>query len=228
MIGAEAVLPKLARHEIALGNLEFLALGVPGEVHRFEPVEQRPWNALQEVRGCDEQHLREVERNPQIVVGEAVVLGRIEHFQQRGGRISLERDAQLIDLVEQEDRVLRARLFHPLDDAARHRPDIGAPVAANVGLIAGSTQRDPHVGTAHRACDGLGDRGLADARRSDEQQRRRARGAIVLVSRSLFLGLLLPELPNREELEHLVFHVLEPVVVLFEDFGRPFEIERLL
>src|SRR6266568_1589620 len=53
-----AVLAVLAQHEIALGDLELLALGVAREVHRLEPVEQRPRNALQEVGGRDEQHLR--------------------------------------------------------------------------------------------------------------------------------------------------------------------------
>ena len=86
--------------------------------------------------------------------------------------IALERRAELVDLVEQEDRVLGARLLHALDDAARHRADVGAAVAADVGLVARAAERDAHVLAPERARDRLGDRRLADARRADEQQDR--------------------------------------------------------
>ena len=81
-------------------------------------------------------------------------------------------DAELVDLVEQEDRVLGAGLLHPLDDAAGHRADVGAAVAADVGLVAHAAERDAHVLAPERAGDRLGDRGLADARRADEEQDR--------------------------------------------------------
>ena len=104
-----------------------------------------------------------------------VVLRRVEHLEQRARRIALERDAELVDLVEQEDRVLGAGLLHPLDDAAGHGADVGAPVAADVGLVARAAERDADVLAPHRAGDRLGDRRLADARRTDEQQDRPAR-----------------------------------------------------
>src|SRR2546421_9194739 len=55
----QAVLGELAQHEIPLRDLELLALGVAREVHGLEPVEQRSRNALEEVRGRDEVHLRQ-------------------------------------------------------------------------------------------------------------------------------------------------------------------------
>ena len=228
LTATQTVLGQLPGNEIPFGDLELLALGVAREVDRLQSIKQRSGDALQEVRGCDEQHFREVERHAEIVVRERVVLRRIEHFEQRGGRVALERNAQLIDFVEQENRVLRACLLHPLDDAARHRADVGAPVAANIGLVPGATQRNAYVRPAHRTRDGLGDRGLADARRSDKQQGRRARGAVVLVPGGFFFRLLLlPQLPDREELEHLVLHVLQAVVILLEDLCGLFQIERL-
>ena len=135
MISTQSVFSELPRHEIALGDLEFLTLGVPGEIDRFEAVEQWSRNVLDEVRGRDEQDLRQIERHAEIVVGKRVILRRVEHFEQRRGGISLEGDAELIDLIEQEDRVFCARLLHALDDAARHRPHVRAPVAANIGLV---------------------------------------------------------------------------------------------
>src|SRR5438445_469758 len=104
-------------------------------------------------------------------------------------RSSWRTPASRLDLVEQEDRVLRARLLHPLDDASRHRADIGAPVAADVRLVTGAAERNPHVRPTHGAGDGLGDRGLADAGRSDEEQDRSPFLLVVLVATRPLLGL---------------------------------------
>ena len=116
------------------------------------------------------------------MVHERVVLGRVEHLEQRARRIALERHAQLVHLVEQEDRVLGAGLLHPVDDPARHGADVGAPVAPDVGLVARAAERDPDVLPPHRAGDALGNRGLADARRADEQQDRAAWRPVVVVA----------------------------------------------
>ena len=106
------------------------------------------------------------------MVHEGVVLGRVEHLEQRARGIALERDAELVHLVQQEDRVLGARLLHPLDDPARHGADVGAAVAPDVGLVARAAERDADVLPSHRAGDRLGHRGLAHARRAHEEQDR--------------------------------------------------------
>jgi hypothetical protein len=54
-------------------------------------------------------------------------------------------------------------------------------VAPDVRLVTGAAQRDPDVAPSHRAGDGLGDGGLADAGRSDEQQDGSA-GLVVVVA----------------------------------------------
>ena len=43
--------------------------------------------------------------------------------------------AQFIDFVEQEDRIDGPSLGHALDDAARHRADVGAAMAADFGFV---------------------------------------------------------------------------------------------
>ena len=129
LVGLHAVLLELARDEVLPGDLLLLALGVAGEIHHFHPVEQRTGNVLDEIGRRDEEHLAQVERHAEIVVHERVVLGRIEHLEQRARRIALERDAELVDLVEQEDGILGAGLLHPLNDAAGHGADVGAAVA---------------------------------------------------------------------------------------------------
>jgi hypothetical protein len=116
----------------------------------------------------------------------------------------------------------------------------------------GIAQRDADVLPAHGASDRLGDRCLADARWTDEEQDRPLGGAIILVARHLRLvrlirchligrclcraGLrfaLLPfargaKLSHGQELEHAVLDVLEAVVVLVEDLGRLTEVEVVL
>ena len=98
----------------------------------------------------------------------------------------------------------------------------------DVGLVACATERDPHVGTSHRPRDGLGDRGLPNARRADEEQDMAFGLLIVLVARRGRPPPLLAQLTHRQELQHLILHVLQPVVILLEDFSGALEVERLL
>ena len=105
---AEPRLLELARDQVLLRDLRLLPLGVARELHDLHAVEQRARNVLDEVRRRDEQHLAQVERHAEVVIGEVVVLRRIEHLEQRARRIALERHAELVDFVEQEDGVLRA------------------------------------------------------------------------------------------------------------------------
>ena len=63
---------------------------------------------------------------------------------------------------------MRAGLLHHLDDLAGERADVGAAVAADLGLVAHAAEREAHELAVHRARDRLGERGLADARRAGE------------------------------------------------------------
>ena len=66
-------------------------------------------NRLGHVRGGDEQHLGEVQLDVQVVVAEAVVLRRVEHLEQRRRGVAAPVRADLVDLVQQDHRVHRAR-----------------------------------------------------------------------------------------------------------------------
>ena len=132
-----------------------------------------------------------------------VVLLRVQHLEQRRGRVAAEIRAHLVDLVQQEQRVGRLRLLHRLDDLARHRADIGAPVAADLGLVAHAAQGEAHEVAARRLGDRLAERGLADARRADEAQDR----ALHLVDALL----------DREILEDPLLDLLQAVMVGVED-----------
>ncbi len=166
LLGREALLLELARDEVVAGDVELLPLGVARKLHRLHPVQQRAGDVLEEVGGADEEHLAQVERHAEVVIGEAVVLRRIEHLEQRARGVALEGDAELVHLVEEEDGVLGAGLLHPLDDAPRHSARRCA--GARRCRPRRGRRLGPRVLPPHGAGDGLGHRRLADARRTRE------------------------------------------------------------
>src|SRR5438105_9495793 len=74
---------------------------------------------------------------------------------------------------------------HALNDPTGHGADVGAPVAADVRLVAGAAQRNAHVGPAHGARDRLGDRRLANARGRSEEHTSELQSRVDLVCRLL-------------------------------------------
>ena len=108
----------------------------------------------------------------EVVVAEGVVLRRVEHLEQRRGGVAAEVGAHLVDLVEHEDRVARAGVAQGPDDRPGQRADVGAAVAADLGLVAHAADRDPLELAPQRPGDRAAEAGLADARRA-----RRSRGS---------------------------------------------------
>ena len=174
----QAVAFHLPRPEIAAGDVDLLVGRVAVEADHFHPVEQRPRDVVGHVGGGDEHHVRQVERHVQVVILEVVVLRPIEHLEQRRRRIAAPVVSQLVDLVEQDHRVHRAGVTQGADQPPRQRADVGAPVAADLGLVADAAERHPHELAAGRLGDRLANGGLARARRADERQDR-ARALVV-------------------------------------------------
>ena len=157
--------------------------------------------------------LRQVEGDAEIVVAEGRVLLGVEHLEQRRGRIAVEAGAELVHLVEHHHRVARAGLADRLDDVAGQRADIGAAVAADLGLVVHAAEAEPRELAAGRARDALAERGLADAGRADEAQ-----------DRALALGI---ELAHREIFEDAPLDLRQAVVVLVEDAARLGDVDRV-
>ena len=88
-------------------------------------------------------HVGQVQVELEVVVAERVVLRRVEHLEQRRRRVAAVVRADLVDLVEQHDRVHRAGLLDGPDDPAGQRADVRPPVAADLGLVADAAERDP-------------------------------------------------------------------------------------
>jgi hypothetical protein len=126
----------LARDQVFLGNIELFVLGVARQLDDLHAVLQRHRDAAQGVRRGDEHHVAEVVVEVEIMIVEGVVLLGVEHLEQRSCRITAKVGAHLVDLVEQEQRVVAAHLLQALHDLAGQGADIGAAVAANLGLVA--------------------------------------------------------------------------------------------
>ena len=214
LLALEPVGLQLLRDEVALGDAELLFLGVARELDHVHPVEERRRNRVELVRGADEEHLREVERKVEIVVAEGRVLLGIEHLEHRARGVAAEVGAHLVDLVDQEHRVLRLGVAQGPDDRSGHGADVRAPVPADLGLVADASDRDADELATQRARDRLAERRLADSGRADEAEDR---------PREVVL-----QLRDREVLEDPLLDLVEVEVVLVEDLARAHEIEVVL
>ena len=120
---------------------------------------------VQGVGGGDEHHLGEVEVHLEVVIveGRGSAPGRAPPAAPRPGRPGS--PCAILSISSSRNSGLRdAGLGHVLDDLARQRADIGAAVAADLGLVAHAAERHAHELAVGGARDGLAERGLADAR----------------------------------------------------------------
>ena len=147
------------------------------------------------------------------MIVEGVVLLRVEHLEQRRRRVAAEVGRHLVDLVEQEDGVVRARLAQALDDLAGHRADVRAAVAADLGLVAHAAERQAHELAPGRARDALPSEVLPTPGGPTKQRT----GPLIFRQRL-----------HREVLEDALLDLFEAVVILFEDPLGLLEVELLL
>src|SRR5262249_22163779 len=142
-----------------------------------------------------------------------VLLG-IEHLEQRARRIAAEVGAELVDLVQHEQRIARAGAADAADDVAGQRADVGAAMAADLGLVADAAEGLADELPPERLRDRTAERGLARSRWSDEAQDRRTR--------------VLLEPAHHQVLEDALLDLVEAVVILVEHGARVAEIEVVL
>ncbi len=162
----QPVLANLAWHQVALGDLDLLILGIAGQADDFHSIEKSGLNGVGDVGGGDEENPREIDIDPEVVVAKGVVLLRIEDLEQRRRRVATKVGTDLVDFVEHEDRIDGARLLQTLNHPARQGADIGPPVAANLGLVADPTERGSDEAAAQRPGDGPAEGGLSNPRRA--------------------------------------------------------------
>ena len=220
LVLAQSVALDLPRPQVALRDRDLLVGGVSVEADHLHAVEERARDRLGHVPRRDEEDLREVELDVEVVVAERVVLGGVEHLEQRRGGISAPVCADLVDLVEHDHRVHRPGVAERSNEPAGEGADVRAAVAADLGLVADPAERHADELAPGRACDGLADRGLARARRADEGEDR-ARALVGLDAP------LLAELRDGDVLDDAVLHVLEACVILVEHLAGVPRVESL-
>jgi hypothetical protein len=134
------VVRDLFRDQVLGGDLELLLLGIAGQLQDLHPVAQRGRDRIEHVGRRQEQHFGEIERYVEVVIAKRVVLFRVEDLEERRRGIAAEVGAQLVDFVEDEDRILRFRAPKALDDLPRQRSNVRATVTAYFRLVAHAAQ----------------------------------------------------------------------------------------
>ena len=192
-------------------DLKFLFFGVTGEPDHFHAVAQGGLDRIEHVCCRHEHGVREIEDHAEIVVAEAVVLFRVEHFEQRRRRVAAKVRTDLVNLVEHDERVVCAHLLQSLNDPAGHRADISAPVAAYLRFVVQTAQREPNEFSIKRARNRTTQRGFTDAGRADQTQDRSLRSLL--------------QLAHRQRFDDALFDFLQAVMIFIENLLRFFEIE---
>ena len=169
---------------------------------------------MQNVGRRDEEDLTQIILHIEIVVNKHKILLGIQNFEQRGRRIAAEVHGHLFHFVQHEDRIARAGLLHHLDDLAGQRADIGAAMAADLGLVPHAAERHAHELAAGGLGDGHAQRSLAHAGRSHKAQDRT-------------LGIL-HQAAHRQEFQDALFDFLQAVVVRFEHLLGEFQVADFL
>ena len=198
---------------MTLRDLELLARGVALELDDLHTVQQRRRDRVEGVCGAYEEHITQIIRYVHVVIGEGAVLLRIEDLEESARRITVEGARELVDLVEHHDRVRHTGLRDAIHDPARHRPDVGTTMAADICFITYTTEGNAHVLAVQCLRDGLADRGLAGTRGTDEDED----GA----------GLGLPEVHHRDLLDDTLLHLLHAEMILIEDLLGLAEVDGL-
>ena len=131
------------------------------------------------------------------------------------GGVAAKVRAHLVDLVDHEHGVARARVAQGADDRPRHRADIGAPVAADLRLVADPADRDALELAPERLRDRPAEAGLPHPRAA-----RRSRGSGPCELRV--------QLAHRQVLEDAVLDLLQVVVIGVEDLARVGDVKVVL
>ena len=212
LLRGDAILLDLPGNEIAEGDVLLLLLAVALQEDQFHAVKQGRRNRIQHIRGADEQGLRQIEWDIEIVIAEGVVLLRIQRLEQCRRRIAAEVAAQLVDLVEHHHRVVGFGSANALDNLARQRADVGAPMASNLRLVVHSAQRDALELAAQCTSDGPAQAGLTHSRRPNKAE-----------DRPLHIRL---QLENAQIVEDAVLYFLQFVVILVQNLLGLLDIDR--
>mmetsp|Transcript_28790 Transcript_28790/g.73373 ORF Transcript_28790/g.73373 Transcript_28790/m.73373 type:complete len:463 (+) Transcript_28790:906-2294(+) len=201
------------RLQVGARDGHLLVAGVARQADDLHAVQQRARDGVQHVGGAHEQHLGQVDGHVQVVVHEARVLLGVQQLQQRGRGVARVAAPQLVDLVDQHQRVGGLRVLEALHHLAGHGAHVRAPVALDLGHVVQAAHAEAVVRTLERVGDGAADGRLAHARRAHQAQDLALRRP--------------PQRRHRDELQDAVLDVLQPVVLRVQHRARMAQVERL-
>ena len=154
------------------GNLELLGSRVAGEFDHLQAVAQSRVDRVKPVGRGDEQYPRQIIRHVQVIVGKGVVLGGIKHLKQRCGRVAAIIGADLVQFIQQNNGIARFSAPERLNNSAGQRPDIRAPVSANLNFITHAAQGNARKLATKRVGHTLAQRRFSNSRWSHKAQNR--------------------------------------------------------
>ena len=169
-------------------------------------------DCVEHVGGCYEQHPREVKRLVQVIVAERCVLLRVQNFQQGRSGVPPEIATELVHLVQNEDRVIRACPFQGLHDLPRQSPYVGPAMAPDLGFIVHATHGDALELSAQCARNRATQRGLAYSGGPGKTENRALHGGF--------------QLPHCQEIQNPVLYFLQIVMVFIQNLGGPLDVNR--
>ena len=152
-----------------------------------------------------------------------MVLGRIEHLEERRRRVPAPVGSDLVDLIEHHDRVLRPGVLQGAHDPPGQRTDIRPAVPADLGLVVHPAQRNADELPSEGARDRLAQRGLPDTGRADQCED--SAGSPSALFREPAVR---PELADRQVLDDPVLHIAETLVILIEYPARVGDVQVVL
>ena len=196
------MLRQLLGQQMAAGDLHLLLVGVTAEADNLHPVQQGLGNGVRGVGGGNEHHPAQVHGNLHIVVPERMVLLAVQHFQQGRGRVSPVIVPQLIDLVQQQQRVHGPAPDDGVNDPAGHGADVGPPVAPDVRLVPDTAQGKPGQLPVQRLGNADGNGGFSHPRRAHQTQ-----------NLPLAFGV---HLPDGDGLQNPFLHLRQAEMILFQ------------
>src|SRR5437588_4568350 len=219
------MLVQYLRQEVPLPDDDLLLKHIARKINNIHAVSKGYRYLVVHIPGADEEHLREIVRNLQVVIGKGVILLRIQHFQQGGGRITTILRREFVDFVEKENRVFDAHSLHRLDNTPGQRADIGAAMSANLRLVVHTTKRN--AGKLAPQCVGyrVPQGCFTDSRGTNEAKNL----PLTLTFRMpAAIGQPLPQLAYRQEFNDALLDAFQSIMVHVEDTPRLFKFKVIL
>ena len=168
----KSVLFQLLRYEVLLRDFHLLLSQVAAYVYDLHTVQQCRLYRIDAVSCRDEEDVRKVVVQIQIVIVEGAVLLRVESLEKCRRRIALEIGRKLVYLVQHDYRVRSACFLYAVQDTSRQRTDISLSVTSDFGLVVHTAQRDSHIFSVKRFGHRLTQAGLTDSRRAVQAEDR--------------------------------------------------------